>query len=169
MGHIRGFTVITLILLSIGGCSAGGNAATRGPALDSSAATLTSVEAPSVNLSDDIHADPMEGGIKEYLQRENILRYSSVDADWISFMASKGQVTVNWGEVQEVEFIPVCDAKSGKFVLYKDGKNIGNVPCGPGQVNSISPPRPTSAAEETFYFEIHDATKSEVAVFQKKA
>ncbi|MGQ4549507.1 hypothetical protein ACUH96_07170 [Dermabacteraceae bacterium P13077] len=121
-----------------------------------------------MSLEDEIHVNPRKGGVKEYLQNEDRNKYASINADWKSFMSAKGQVSVKWGEVREVVFIPVCDTSSGKFILYKNGKNIGDGPCGPGQVISFSPPRPEPATDENFSFEVQGATKSEVAVFQER-
>ncbi|MGQ4575910.1 hypothetical protein ACUH93_05830 [Dermabacteraceae bacterium P7006] len=168
MDHIVKIATVALLLFSLGGCSTQRSVEVKDSPSAPGSTTATESNTPSVSLEDEIHTNPREGGVKEYLQNEDGGKYASINAEWKSFMSAKGQVSVKWGEVSEVVFIPVCDTNSGKFILYKNGKNIGDGPCGPGQVNSFSPPRPESAVDEEFTFEIQGANKSEVAVFQER-
>ena len=168
MEHIGKIAAVALLLFSVSGCSTQRDVEVEdSPSMPEPTATVE-LNTPSVGLEDEIHTNPREGGVKEYLQNEDGGKYASINADWKSFISKKGQVSINWNEVSEVIFIPVCDAASGKFILYKNGKNIGDGPCGPGQVISFAPPRPEPATDETFSFEIQGATKSEVAVFQER-
>ncbi|MBV7363534.1 hypothetical protein KRX54_03700 [Actinomycetaceae bacterium TAE3-ERU4] len=168
MERCKKYVIISALLFSLSGCTAQGNTDEKNALASPEKTTTEKSTTLPKNLDEEIHTNPREGGVKEYLQKENAEKYATINSEWESFTSLKGEVSINWSEINEATFIPVCNSKSGKFILYKNGKNIAEGKCGPGQVNSFSPPRLNQTSQETFSFEIVDATKSEVAVFKEK-
>ncbi|MDO5722431.1 MAG: hypothetical protein Q4P06_07825 [Actinomycetaceae bacterium] len=171
MGKLRNGLFIPLVVLSLAACSSQTGYETR-TALPTDNPTARPTQTPDdislVELERQIHIDPREGGVKSYLLKENALEFASIDGEWKSFLSLEDNIPIEWTSVKEAVFIPVCNAEGGKFILYKGGKNIADGPCGPGQVISVSPPRPESLEKEVFSYQITGATKAEVALYIEK-
>lgn len=163
--------VMSLLGLCLAACSSPTQPDTSPvPSSDSTtvAPTETSDDIALDKLDEQIHKYPSEGGVKSYLLETDALNFGSGDGEWKSFLTVEGEIPVEWAAVTKAVIIPVCDADGGTFTLYKNGKNIADAPCGPGQVNSVSPPKPHSSEKEIFTYQITGATKAEVALYTEK-
>lgn len=170
MGKFIKYILSTFLVLFLAGCTGHEHTSSPLPSTPKSAAATTekSDHNSLADLDHKIHASPSEGGIRSYFLKKGDLEFGSIDGEWKSFLSLHGEVSVEWKNIKKAVFIPVCNTESGKFVLYKNGKNIADGPCGPGQVISIAPPKPESAKTEVFSYKITDATKAEVALYLEK-
>lgn len=169
-------TILLLVALSLTGCSGTleqtENTNTQVfPSGPVSFAPIESLGEGTPNLQElkeGIYINPREGGVREYLIQTRGSRYSSIDGRWTSYISLKEEaIQVDWSKIQKITFIPVCNSETGKFVLYKHGKNIADGPCGPKQIIALSPPKPATDENEVFSFEITGATKAEVALYKE--
>ena len=131
--------------------------------------TITTPSTDAEQLAVEIHKNPRKGGIEEYFANSAGLQLRNVDGTWSSFVALEREIPVNWSQTGRLTINSVCNDASGTFALYRDGKNIAEGPCGPGQLNTFQFPKDSSGKAEVLSFTITHATRAEVAAFAEPA
>lgn len=168
MGTRNLATLFGVALLALTGCHGSGSPKESLTAPTSAPSNAASSPRAEQDLATLIHAEPREGGVREYLAQEGGQEYSDISGDWKSYLSLTGDISIDWAETERVTFIPVCDTASGTFVLYTKNKNIGEGSCGPRQIPFFTPPRLNNNEKQEFSFKITEATKAEVAVYVQK-